>query len=311
MLRLVQDERKVLTRLGTRKLHHLISPLLAQSGIRFGRDRLFSLLGEHDLLIRPLRRYVTTTNSKHFLRMHPNRTTGLKLTRPEQLWVSDITYIRTEEGFCYLNLVTDAFSRKIMGYAIAPGMDAQSMKQAYQMALNNRIHAHAPLIHHSDRGLQYCSADYVNLSAQHGVQVSMTQNGDPYENALAERMNRTMKEEFGLGSKLKSYEHGALLSAQGIHLYNTRRPHLSLGMKTPEQVHNQSLNLALSQQADPGAAGEQPGRNTATNENGAGADMDMTAPANHQNAIFVAMPEKTHTAIKTKIPATEAAGILS
>lgn len=308
---MVHDERKVLTRLGTRKLHHLISPLLAQSSIRFGRDKLFSLLSEHDLLIHPRRRYVTTTNSKHFLRMHPNRTKGLRLTRPEQLWVSDITYIKTEEGFCYLNLVTDAFSRKIMGYAIAPAMDARSMKEAYEMALKNRIYAHLALIHHSDRGLQYCSADYVSLSEQHGVQVSMTENGDPYENALAERMNRTIKEEFGLGAKLKSYEHGALLSAQGIHLYNTRRPHLSLGMKTPEQVHNRNLNLALSQQADPGPAGEQPGSNTATNGKGAGADIKMTAPANHQNAIFVAMPKKTHATIKTKIPATQAAGILS
>lgn len=307
---LVQAERKVLSRLGTRKLYHRISPLLAQAGIRFGRDKLFMLLGEKDLLIKPRRRYVTTTDSKHFLRMHPNLIKELTVSRPEQVWVSDITYIRTDEGFCYLNMVTDAFSRKIMGYAIARSMDADSMRVAYEMALKNRSYPDLPLIHHSDRGLQYCSGAYVSLSRENNVSVSMTENGDPYENALAERMNRTMKEEFGLGSRLRDFQQAAQLIAEGIELYNSRRPHLALGMKTPAQVHQEGFTFELPQKAEAGSAGEQPVRNNAANGNGAGLSS-KAVPAIPSKAISVAMPKKTHTSRKTKIPAPEATGILS
>lgn len=306
VLALAQAERKVLTRLGTRKLHHQISPGLQAAGIRFGRDKLFALLGEHDLLIRPRRRYVTTTNSKHFLRRHPNRVKGLPVTRPEQVWVSDITYIKTDEGFVYLNMVTDAWSRKIVGYAIARNMDAESMKKAYQMALAGRRYPHLALIHHSDRGLQYCSHEYVQLSTEAGVAISMTENGDPYENALAERMNRTMKEEFGLGGRIGGYAQAALMAEEGIGLYNTRRPHLALAMQTPETVHLQNLTLDLPQEAETGSAGGQPARNTAVSGNGTGGVSEP--PAIEKGAIFAAMPEKTHTIRKTKIPATGAAG---
>lgn len=312
-LEFVLAERKVLPRLGTRKLHFVISPLLADAGIRFGRDKLFTLLSEHQLLIKPRRRYVITTNSKHFLRMHPNLTKDLAITRVEQLWVSDITYIRTDNGFCYLNLITDAYSRKIVGYALGKNMDTDSMIAAYKMALKNRLYPELPLIHHSDRGLQYCSHDYVKLSRDNGVSISMTENGDPYENALAERMNRTMKEEFGLGGKLRDYKLAVALITEGIELYNCRRPHLSLKMKTPQKVHSEALNptFEMPQKAETGNAGEQPVRNTVSNGNGAGARRKTTAPANSEKAILVAMPEKTRTSRKTKIPDTEASGILS
>jgi len=143
------------------------------------------------MLILPKRRYIQTTMSKHWLRKYPNLVKDLVVNRPDEVWVSDITYLKTDEGNCYLNMVTDAYSRKIMGYAIADNMEAVQMKQAFQMAVSNRKNDDQPLIHHSDRGLQYCSSEYVSIADQHQIKMSMTEKGDPYENALAERMNRT------------------------------------------------------------------------------------------------------------------------
>ncbi|MEY4702990.1 MAG: transposase, family [Bacteroidota bacterium] len=206
-----------------------------------GRDKLFQLLSKHNLLVKPKRRYVTTTNSKHWLRKYPNIIKDIVITGPEQLWVSDITYIKTDEGNCYLNLVTDAYSRRIMGYAIAENMNTEEMKIAYEMAIADRVHLDEKLVHHSDRGLQYCSNDYVRLSNDNKISISMTENGDPYENALAERMNRTLKEEFGLGRRLPSKQQAFRLAQEAIELYNQKRPHLSLNMKTPDYVHLQKI----------------------------------------------------------------------
>lgn len=238
---LVHAERKILPRLGGRKLYHQIGPGLERNNIKFGRDRLFKLLKDQALLIKPRRKYTQTTMSKHWLRKYPNLVKETTVTGPEQVWVSDITYIKTDEGNCYLNMVTDAYSRKIMGYAIAPGMDTASMIGAYEMALKNRRHPDRSLIHHSDRGLQYCSAEYVNLSYQNNVRISMTEHGDPYENALAERMNRTIKEEFGLAGPLSSKQQAFQLIREATQLYNDYRPHLSLKMKTPNNVHLQKI----------------------------------------------------------------------
>lgn len=240
---LVDKERKVLSRLGGRKLHHQIRDSLQTQEIKFGRDKLFALLRKHGMLILPRRRYVQTTMSKHWLRKYPNLVKDIVVERPDEVWVSDITYLKTDEGNCYLNLVTDAFSRKIVGYAIADNMEATQMKKAFQMAVSNRENKQQDLIHHSDRGLQYCSAEYVSIANQHQVKMSMTENGDPYENALAERMNRTLKEEFGLGNVLKSKLHAKLLTQEAIDLYNNRRPHLSLKMKTPQSVYKQKSQL--------------------------------------------------------------------
>lgn len=240
---LVDNERKVLSRLGGRKLHHQIRDSLHAREIKFGRDKLFALLRKYRMLILPRRRYVQTTMSKHWLRKYPNLVKEIVVVRPDQVWVSDITYLKTDEGNCYLNMVTDAYSRKIMGYAIADNMEAAQMKQALQMAVRNRVNKQHPLIHHSDRGLQYCSAEYVSIADQHQIMISMTENGDPYENALAERMNRTLKEEFGLGCMLKSKLHAKLLTEEAIDLYNNHRPHLSLKMKTPQSVYKQKSQL--------------------------------------------------------------------
>lgn len=227
--------------LGGKKVYHQIKATLKDNCLKMGRDKLFMLLSDHHLLIKPKRRYTTTTNSKHWLRKYPNIFKGLNITQPEQAWVSDITYIKTDVGNCYLNLVTDVFSHKIMGYAIAENMNTEEMKKAYEMAIANRIYPHNSLLHHSDRGLQYCSGEYVKLSNDHGVTISMTENGDPYENALAERMNRTLKEEFGLGRQLPSRQQAFRLAEEAVELYNQRRPHLSLKMNTPNCVHLQKI----------------------------------------------------------------------
>ncbi|HRG89877.1 MAG TPA: IS3 family transposase [Chitinophagales bacterium] len=163
--------------------------------------------------------------SKHWIRKYPNLLKELPITGPEQVWVSDITYIRTEEGTCYLNMITDAYSRKIMGYALSDNREASSMVAALKMALRNRSNRVEELIFHSDRGSQYCSREYVEVAIQHGLKISMTENGDPYENALAERMNRTIKEEFGLDRTIKTKAQTAQVVEESIQLYNLYRPH--------------------------------------------------------------------------------------
>jgi len=233
---LVCEERKRLPRLGTRKLYFSLQPVFRSLGLKLGRDKLFGLLKEEGLLIRPRRRYVQTTMSKHHLRKYPNLVKELSLSGIEQVWVSDITYIKTSEGTCYLNLVTDAWSRKIVGYSLSATMDAVSMGLALKMALKQK-QTSAATIHHSDRGLQYCSSHYVGLASRGQMKMSMTQESDPYENALAERMNRTLKEEFGLGQTLKNKDQAQEMVKQAVELYNNYRPHLSLQMKTPQQVH--------------------------------------------------------------------------
>ena len=237
---MVCQQRKLLPRLGTRKLYHKLAPAFRSLGIKLGRDKLFLWMKEFELLIRPGRRYVQTTFSRHHLRKYPNLVKELTLSAPEQVWVSDITYIRTLEGTCYLNLVTDAFSRKIVGHALAANMEAVSMSQALKMALKEKQTAKAT-IHHSDRGLQYCSNHYVKLATENKMRMSMTQDSDPYENALAERMNRTLKEEFGLGNTLTHLRQAQQLVKQAVELYNNHRPHLALQMRTPQQVHQEKI----------------------------------------------------------------------
>ena len=175
------------------------------------------------MLIAPKRRYVQTTNSRHWMHKYPNVAKGMIVEAPEQLWVSDITYIKTLEGNCYLNLVTDACSRKIVGYAVKDNMEAESMIKAYKQAIEAKEYRHIQTTHHSDRGLQYCSREYVSLSVDNGCRISMTENGDPYENALAERMNRTLKDEFGLGQIIKTKEMAYKMVDEAVFLYNNIR----------------------------------------------------------------------------------------
>ncbi len=210
-------------------------------GLKFGRDKLFGLMRVYGLQIKPRRRYTQTTNSKHWLRKWPNIIKNEQVSNRDQVWVSDITYIKTEEGNCYLNMITDAYSRKIMGYAVEDNMETESMIEALKMALIRRQKGPIETIHHSDRGLQYCSKEYVNMATKNNIKLSMTENGDPYENALAERMNRTIKEEFGLDRRMKNKEQVKKLVQESIILYNHKRPHLALKMKTPAQVYDEKI----------------------------------------------------------------------
>ena len=177
--------RRNLPRLGTRKLHYLLQSLLASHGIQIGRDYLFDLLQEHKLLVRQRKRKAITTDSRHWMRKYSNLIKGMSVTRPEQVWVSDITYIRIINQWGYLSMITDAYSRKIVGYCFRSDLMAEGCIEALQMAIRNRMY-NDPIIHHSDRGSQYCSHQYVNLLHQNNIGISMTENGDPYENALAE-----------------------------------------------------------------------------------------------------------------------------
>lgn len=225
-------------RLGTRKLYKLIKPKLKKLGIKLGRDALFDYLRAHRLLVQPKRSYTKTTYSRHWMKKHPNLFNDRVMERPEQAFVSDITYVESDEGVHYLSLVTDAYSRKIMGYDLSHSMKADDIIKALRQAVANRVTT-APLIHHSDRGSQYCSALYQGALSQHQITPSMTDGYDCYQNALAERVNGILKQEFLL-YRCKTFEDLKVLVAESIDTYNRLRPHLSLGMKTPEAVHKKA-----------------------------------------------------------------------
>jgi putative transposase len=240
---LVQSIRRQMPRIGTRKLYYLLHQQFEERHLKVGRDKLFTLLRNKGLLVARRRRYTRTTDSRHWMRKYDNRVKDLTLERPEQVFVSDITYISTERGYNYLSLVTDACSKKIMGHALREDLSPKGCLQALEMALENRT-SNAPLIHHSDRGLQYCSKDYIELLRAHNVEISMTENGDPYENAIAERVNGILKEEFYLSETFACHSEAAKHIDQSIQIYNTRRPHLTCQMMTPEVAHQANiLNL--------------------------------------------------------------------
>ena len=234
--------RKELPRVGTRKLHYLLGPILAAHHIHIGRDQLFELLAEHRLLIRRRKRKVFTTDSRHWMRKYSNLITDIKITRPEQVWVSDITYIAMAGKWGYLSLITDAYSRKIMGYCFREDLSALGCIEALHMALRNRIYNSA-LIHHSDRGSQYCSSQYVDILIKNKIAISMTQNGDPYENALAERINGIIKSEFNLHNTQTGFEKTTIRITDSINAYNNIRPHASCDYLTPEQAHCKTAPL--------------------------------------------------------------------
>lgn len=230
--------RQQMPRLGTRKLYYLLGKDFKQESIRIGRDKLFNLLREECLLVGKKRRYTKTTDSKHWMQKYPNLVKGLEIARPEQVWVSDITYLATKEGYSYLHLITDAYSKQIMGYCASTGLAASFTIEALKMALSHRQY-NKGLIHHSDRGLQYCSAGYVKLLRDNDINISMTQDGSPYDNAIAERINGILKDEFELDAVFDNMGQLKKQVTQAIGLYNTSRPHLSCQMLTPQAMHNQ------------------------------------------------------------------------
>jgi transposase InsO family protein len=232
----VITERMYLPRLGTRKLYYLLKDKFAANGIKIGRDGLFAFLGSEHLLIKPKRSYHKTTNSKHWLHKYPNLLKDTKAKQINEVWVSDITYIDTQEKTAYLSLVTDAFSRKIVGHHLHETLHTDGVEQALKDALRGRNTSH-PLIHHSDRGLQYCASQYQNILKKNQVTPSMTDGYDCYQNALAERINGILKGEF-LIVKPNDIKQAKQMIKQAIKLYNNRRPHLALNYKTPNQIHH-------------------------------------------------------------------------
>ena len=216
---------------------HLLRDMSGEQ-MAIGRDGFYNLLRRNGLLVRKRRSRVITTNSFHWLRKYPNLIRDLPVTRPNQVWVSDITYIKTEEGFLYLFLVTDLFSRRIMGWKLANDMGSENAVMALEQAIENAHSLVRGTIHHSDRGLQYCSGDYVKILQNNQMKISMTENGDPYENAVAERVNGILKDEWLYEMQLKNKKQTLDILNQIIALYNENRPHLSLNYQTPDMVYN-------------------------------------------------------------------------
>lgn len=236
----VKEKRKILPRIGTRKLYHLLKEEFAEEEVKVGRDKLFKMLKEQNMLIKKKHSYKVTTNSRHWMKKYPNLLKEGGTDNYCQIWVSDITYIRTDKGFCYLSLITEARSRKIIGYDVSNSLNNDGALRALRQALKSRNKA-LKTVHHSDRGYQYCSKEYVGLLREAGIDISMTENSDPYENALAERMNRTIKEEFLLAEKFKDMDIVLSIIKESVRLYNEERPHLSLGMKTPEMEYKKRI----------------------------------------------------------------------
>lgn len=238
IVRIRQDHRAM----GGRKLYEKIYPFLLAHQIKMGRDALFDLLAVNGLLVKKRRRRHVTTWSRHRFNKWPNILRGLDLVRPNQLWVSDITYWKVNEKHLYISLITDAYSHKVVGYHLADTLETLETIKALKMALNGLPEdLSESLIHHSDRGLQYCSESYVKLLQDNNIRISMTENGDPLENAVAERMNGILKEEYLKHNVPKSKEQAKLCLDRAIELYNEHRPHFSIGLLTPEQVHSNNL----------------------------------------------------------------------
>ena len=240
----VLEIRKNHRHIGTRKLYELLQPFFIEHQIKIGRDALFDLLGANLLLVRRKKRKITTTNSYHRFKKYPNLIRDFIPIAPNQLWVSDITYWKIVNGFVYISFITDAYSRKIVGYQAAQTMEAVETMEALKMAisgLEKGPDCHFQLTHHSDRGVQYCSDTYVKLLEKSNIQISMTQNGDPLENAIAERVNGIIKEEYLNDYCIENINQAKELLDAVVKLYNQERPHQSIGYLTPEVVHQNKI----------------------------------------------------------------------
>lgn len=242
IITLVKKVREKQKRLGARKLLHMISKELPEEQ-QIGRDAFFDLLRKYGLLVRKRKTRVTTTNSYHWLHKYPNLIREFEPLRSNHLWVSDITYIKTETGFLYLFLITDAYSRKIIGWRLAETMEAKHAIQALLMAISQLPADNMELIHHSDRGIQYCSFKYVGHLQKHNIKISMTENGNPYENAIAERVNGILKSEWLYDIPLKNYIQANKVIKPIIFTYNSERPHSSIEWLTPQEAHSKAGEL--------------------------------------------------------------------
>jgi transposase InsO family protein len=237
VLDLVRKARKTHHRAGTRKLMKYIENGLMENNIKMGRDALFDLLRCYGMLVKKTKRYHITTDSKHLFYKSPNLIKDMEITHSEQVFVSDITYIKTDDGHAYLALVTDAYSKKLMGWALDDNMRATLVVQALDMAIKNLYFRPKGIIHHSDRGIQYCCPEFTDFAEKNNFKLSTTQQYDPYENAVAERINGILKYEFGLKRTIKNVAIARQIMKQAVQIYNRQRIHWSLGLETPEYIH--------------------------------------------------------------------------
>lgn len=232
--------------IGGRKLYELLQPFLLEHQIKMGRDRLFDVLSANYLLVKRRKKQTITTNSYHRFKKYPNLIRNLIPTKPNQLWVSDITYWKIATGFVYISFITDAYSRKIIGSHVAQTMEAVETMEALKMAisgLRKGPDCHFQLTHHSDRGIQYCSDKYIKLLENNNIRISMTENGDPLENAIAERVNGIIKEEYLNDYQIDNIKQAKELLKTVVELYNNERPHMSIGNLTPNQVHQNNIKI--------------------------------------------------------------------
>ncbi len=247
VLQLVCQVRVRQPNIGVRKLYQLLKPEFEQLGLQLGRDALFGLLREHGLLVASSKRGHQTTCANHRFYRHPNRITDLVVDRIHQVFVADITYLQTLDGFVYLALITDLFSRKIVGFDVSDSLSVDGALRACKMAIKPVTQSDA-LIHYSDRGIQYCCQAYTQLLHSRGIQLSMTQNGDVYQNAVAERVNGILKIEFLLNHTFESIQQATANAKQSVAIYNNERPHLSLGYQTPQHVYQKSQKRLIINQ---------------------------------------------------------------
>ena len=234
---MVKEIRNRMPKLGTRKLYEKLRSRLKPLGV--GRDRLFDIMRANHMQIVPKRGYHVTTNSHHRFRKHKNLVEYLQVNRPEQVWVADITYVGDRQCPMYLSLVTDAYSKKIMGFNLSNSLNSSGAISAMEMALKNRKYTKKELIHHSDRGVQYCGNDYQNLLKKNRVKCRMTEKYDPYQNAIAERVNGIIKQEFLEGIIVRDIKLMGKIIKDSVSIYNNERPHLSCHMLTPKRMHQQ------------------------------------------------------------------------
>ncbi len=226
-------------KLGVKKLYYILKKDLLV--LKVGRDKLFRILRANHMLIKRKRSYHITTDSHHRFRKHKNIVSTIEIERPESVWVSDITYVGRRDNPSYLSLITDAYSKKIVGYNVSNSLNVSGSLKALEMAIKNRTYKNRPLIHHSDRGLQYCSCEYQKLINNNGIKPSMTEKYDPYENAIAERVNGILKQEFNIAKYIEDFDLKNSLIKNAIDIYNNQRPHLSNHMLTPSLMHQQDL----------------------------------------------------------------------
>lgn len=236
----VRQIRRTSPRMGTRKLYELLDGFFLEHQIKMGRDALFDLLADNYMLVRRKRRRKQTTQSGHWLRRYPNLIADIQINRVNQLWVSDITYLKIQSRFLYISLVTDVCSHKILGYDLADNLESVNALNALRMALTNAQQNNAALnelIHHSDQGFQYCSPLYTGVLNRHNIAISMSDKGQPLQNSIAERVNGILKHEYLLLHNFKDKEHVQQVLDTTVETYNKHRPHMSCNMLTPEKAH--------------------------------------------------------------------------